>query len=31
MGSKQITFKEDASLNRPSLFEGEHFLFGKKE
>ena len=30
MGSKQITFKEGASLNRPPLFEGEHFSFSKK-
>jgi len=30
MGSKQITFKDDASLNRPSLFEGEHFMFLQK-
>ena len=30
MGSKQITFKEGASLNRTSLFEGEHFSFWKK-
>jgi len=30
MGFKQITFKEGVSLNRPSLFEGEHFLFWKK-
>ena len=30
MGSKQFTFKEGASLNRPPLFEGEHFLFWKK-
>jgi len=27
MGSKQITFKEGASLNQPPLFEGEHFSF----
>ena len=27
MNSKQITFKEGASLNRPPLFEGEHFSF----
>jgi len=27
MGSKQITFKEGASLNWPLLFEGEHFYF----
>jgi len=27
MHSKQITFKEGASLNRPLLFEGEHFSF----
>jgi len=27
---KQITFKEGISLNRPSLFEGEHFLFWQK-
>jgi len=31
MGSKQITFKENASLNRASLFEGEHFSFLAKE
>jgi len=30
MGSKQITFKEGASLNRPTLFEGEHFSFWQK-
>ena len=30
MGSKQITFKEGASLNQPLLFEGEHFSFWKK-
>jgi len=30
MGSKQITFKEGASLNRPPLFEGEHFSFWQK-
>ena len=30
MGSKQITFKEGASLNRPPLFEGEHFMFWQK-
>jgi len=30
MGSKQITFKEGASLNRPLFFEGEHFSFGQK-
>lgn len=30
MGSKQITFKEGASLNRPPLFGGEHFSFWKK-
>ena len=27
MSAKQITFKEGASLNRPPLFEGEHFSF----
>jgi len=30
MGSKQITFKEGASLNLPLLFQGEHFSFWKK-
>jgi len=30
MGSKQITIKEDASLNRPPLFDGEHFSFWQK-
>ena len=30
MASKQITFKEGASLNRPPLFEGEHFTFQQK-
>ena len=30
MGSKQITSKEAPSLNRPPLFEGEHFLFWQK-
>ena len=30
MASKQITFKEGASLNRPPLFEGEHFTFWQK-
>jgi len=30
MGSIQITFKEGASLNRPPLFEGEHFSFWEK-
>ena len=28
--SKQITFKEGASLNRPPLCEGEHFSFWQK-
>ena len=27
MSTKQITFKEGASLNRPFLFEGENFSF----
>ena len=27
MNSRQITFKEGASLNRPPFFEGEHFSF----
>ena len=27
MNSRQITFKEGASLNRLPLFEGEHFSF----
>jgi len=27
MGSKQITFREGASLNRLPLLEGEHFSF----
>ena len=31
MGSKQITFKEGESLNRPPLFEGEHFSFWQKK
>jgi len=30
IGSKQITFKESVSLNRPSLFEEEHFLYWQK-
>jgi len=30
MDSKQITFKEGASLNQPSLFEGEHFSCWQK-
>jgi len=30
MGSKQITFKEGASLNRPPLFEREYFSFWQK-
>ena len=30
MGSIHITFKEGASLNRPPLFEGEHFSFWQK-
>ena len=30
MASKQITFKEGASLNRPPRFEGEHFTFWQK-
>ena len=30
MASRQITFKEGASLNRPPLFEGEHFTFWQK-
>ena len=30
MGSKEITFKEGASLNRPSLVEWEHFSFWQK-
>jgi len=30
MGSKKISFKEGTSLNRPSLFEGEHFTFWQK-
>jgi len=30
MGSKQITFTEGAALNRPPLFEGEHFCFWQK-
>jgi len=30
MGSKQITFKEGASLNQPPLYEGEHFSFWQK-
>ena len=30
MGSKLITFKKGASLNRPPLFKGEHFTFWQK-
>jgi len=30
MDSKQITFKEYASLSRPPLFELEHFPFWQK-
>jgi len=30
MDSKQITFKEGASLNRTPMFEDEHFSFWQK-